>query len=191
MVPTLTLPRRTGLRVSLSTDPRFARECAARHILTPIYFMFSYYFLLALMFASIAGHDAIVSVLLQNAASGLVRNQLGLNVLHLAASNGYTAVVQRLIDHNANLLRWTDNQGQTILHFMSFGGHWDAIDPWFERLGMDDKTMIVRQDDAQGNNALPLAVCARRLSGVLMFLSFASSHQIVRAQSIVAHIDRS
>jgi hypothetical protein len=135
-------------------------------------FMFSYYFLLALMFASMAGHDAIASVLLQNGAGELVRNQQGQNALHLAASYGRMAVVQRLIDHRANMLRSTDNQEHTILHFMIAGRHWDAFDPWLERLGMDDKTMFVRQDDAQGNNALSLAVRASRISGVLMFLSF-------------------
>lgn len=140
------------------------------------------------MFASMAGHDAIVSVLLQNGASGLVRNQQGQNALHLAASYGRMAVVQRLIDHRANMLRSTDNQEHTILHFMIAGRHWDAFDPWLERLGMDDKTMFVRQDDAQGNNALSLAVRASLMSGVLMFLSFASNHQIIRAQSIAAQI---
>jgi ankyrin repeat protein len=153
-------------------------------------FQFSrvHFLLLALMFASSAGNDAIVAVLLQQFANPVARNDVGQNALHLTATAGHVAILDRLLDHMPNSLRPTDNEGRTILHYAVLGEQWALVDRLFGRLGMEDKKMLVRQNDRLGTSPLAYAILKRRVNAVQIFLPLSSNLQIVRAQSTAASV---
>eukprot|EP00026_Physarum_polycephalum_P005767 Phypoly_transcript_05805.p1 GENE.Phypoly_transcript_05805~~Phypoly_transcript_05805.p1 ORF type:complete len:587 (+),score=87.92 Phypoly_transcript_05805:107-1762(+) len=84
-----------------------------------------------LMFASKNGHLQTVKLLLKLGAKSDAANSSGMTAIFCAASGGHAEVLKELIMNCGNhkqLLQSQDVNGNTPLHFASYGGHIKAVE---------------------------------------------------------------
>lgn len=87
---------------------------------------FEVYRLNALHRAALAGHETIVSILLEHGASLFDLTSRGDTALHIASCHGYGAVTRLLIGRGA-LINEPGWKGCTPLHFAAMQGHEDIV----------------------------------------------------------------
>ena len=85
--------------------------------------------LASIHWAAAAGNFEIVKYLLSeevNESANLIRSN-NFSPLHSASMNGYTKIVELLIEKGANVNVQTDPQRYAPIHSASFGGHLETI----------------------------------------------------------------
>ncbi len=103
-----------------------------------------------LHYASVNGHEAVVSLLLGDGAKINIQNKYGQTPLHFASDNGHEAVVSLLLKNGVNV-NVQNEYGTTPLHYASRWGH-EAIVSFLLKTGADPNIQ-----NARGNTPLHAA----------------------------------
>lgn len=127
----------------------------------------------ALHYASYRGNNDVISLLIDNGACIDIKNDEGLNVLHLAAQGNRTASLIFFIEKYKLEFMMTDNIGSTPYHWASYVGAEESL-MYLLTLNPD-----INKQDLEGLTPLHLAVTSERTK-IIKKLIYAGADKTIK-----------
>ncbi|EQC30136.1 hypothetical protein SDRG_12194 [Saprolegnia diclina VS20] len=124
---------------------------------------------LALLHAAWTKHARNVDALLRAGISPAATSHDGVTALHVAATNGFETIAQRLLGADASLARRSDQRGCLPLHLAAANGHTDIVD------------RLLRNEGDSGLN------CTNHGGEVPLFVAARAGHDTVVARLLQAN----